>query len=346
MPFLTLNTKALFIGQCDYGSTSLMRFNELRKQLAIDLKLINITPIINNTHRFYRSLGWRFKLGPMIVNINRLIEFETIGFNGVYDFVWIEKGVFIKPAILQKIRTKTRLLIHYTPDPAFLYHHSRLFKNSLKLYDTCITTKSFEVELYKSFGCRNVIYSTQGFDKDIHRPRNIFELKIYDVCFIGHFEKERAQIIQGILDKGFSVVLAGINWERFVKANKSRPNLYYAGREVFGDGYANLISLSKVGLGLLSNWIPEKHTTRTFEIPACGTALLTEYNVETSNFFNSDEVIFFNEITDIPEKIANIINESDNLKDITNRGNEKVLSGGYSYAELMARLIHEIFKIQ
>jgi spore maturation protein CgeB len=345
MQNLTQKKKALFIGQCDYGSTSLMRFNELRKQLSIELKLINISPIINNTPRFFRSVGWRFKLGPMIVKINRLIECETADLNGEYDFVWIEKGVFIKPAILQKIKTKTRLLIHYTPDPAFLYHYSRFFKKSLKLYDACITTKSFEVELYKTFGCSNVVYSSQGFDKEIHRPMNVFESKIYDVCFIGHFEKERAQIIQGILDQGLSVVLAGINWEKFVKVNKSKSNLHYAGKEVFGAGYANLISLSKVGLGLLSTWIPEKHTTRTFEIPACGTALLTEYNVETSAFFNSDEVIFFNDINDISDKIVNIVNDTVNLQDITIKGHEKVHIGGYSYSELMADLIDKVFKI-
>ena len=37
--------------------------------------------------------------------------------------------------------------------------------------------------------------------------------------------------------------------------------------------------------GLLAKWVPELHTTRTFEIPACGTALVTERNSETALVF-------------------------------------------------------------
>ena len=54
--------------------------------------------------------------------------------------------------------------------------------------------------------------------------------------------------------------------------------------ERYIEEYAKIISLSYFGLGLLSNWVPELHTTRTFEIPACNTCLITPKTIEIANF--------------------------------------------------------------
>lgn len=42
--------------------------------------------------------------------------------------------------------------------------------------------------------------------------------------------------------------------------------------------------------GALSRRFPERHTTRTFEIPACGTVLITEWNEEISVFLGEKSV--------------------------------------------------------
>jgi spore maturation protein CgeB len=335
--------KALFIGQCGYGSTSLMRFNEIEKICEEKIELINIAPLINSTNRIFRSIGWRFKIGPLINNINRTIRQFLFDNNSNFDFVWIEKGVFIKPVVLELIKSRTKLLIHYTPDPAFLYHNSRYFNKCVSLYDVCVTTKTFEIDFYKKRGCGHVLYCTQGFDENIHRIYNDFESKVYDVCFIGHFEENRSVIIQSILDNNLSVVLAGINWENFVKLNSLNPNLSYFGKNVIGSDYAKLISQSRIGLGLLSKWIPEMHTTRTFEIPACGTALLTEKNCEIAQFFNDDEVIYVRSESDIVDRITEFCNDRKRLKELSMRGYEKVTNGVYTHGSIVAELLTNIF---
>jgi spore maturation protein CgeB len=236
----------------------------------------------------------------------------------------------------------SKKVVHFTPDPAFLYHQSRFFKRTVSKFDFCITTKSFELELYRSNGCKNVIFCTQGFDPLIHKPYFSFDNKIFDVCFIGHFEKERARIIQQLLLNNKSVALAGIKWEQFVKRNKKNSNLHYYGHHVSGSEYSKLISQSKIGLGLLSRWIPEKHTTRTFEIPACGTALLTEKNSETESFFNSEEVIFYNSESEICSIIADLLDNPLKLRDITLAGNKKIQKGDFSYIEIMKNILNSI----
>ncbi|MEY4279634.1 MAG: hypothetical protein RL377_1638, partial [Bacteroidota bacterium] len=166
--------------------------------------------------------------------------------------------------------------------------------------------------------------------------------KIYDICFIGHYELNRQYIIQKLLDSGFSVVLAGINWERFVKKNQTMGNLYYKGSNVIGIDYSKLISQSRLALGLLSKWIPEKHTTRTFEIPACGTALLTESNDEILSVFDSEDIIIYNSEDEILSVVKHALNDLVFLESITISGYNKVIDGDFTYEKILNLLINKI----
>lgn len=331
--------KLLYIGQCENGSTSRMRFEKLQLYFNCPIELINISMIIQHTPKLQRSLGWRFKIGSMISEINNLILINTKNKN--YEITWIDKGVFIQPQILKHIRSKTKVLVHFTPDPAFFYHQSRFFRKSIKYYDHCITTKSFEIGSYKRSGAQNCIYLTQGFDKQIHTPMVDFEEKKYDVCFIGHYEKERAELIQLLLDNDIEVVLAGIKWDSFVKKNL-RTRLKYFGTHIAGNEYARLISESRLGLGLLSKWIPEKHTTRTFEIPACKTCLVTESNEEIDAFFSDDDCIKFQNKKDFINQIITLLNNPIEIKQISERGYKRVLQDRRDYESQIFDLCNKI----
>src|SRR5689334_11661743 len=155
--------KALYVGHYDVGSTSRMR-GEYLKQLLPEYEFVTInTDVpINATPKLLRSMGWRYKKGPLIRNINKYILKELNG-NFEYDLVWIDKGVFIDPQIVQSLKQESRKLVHFTPDPAFTYHRSNLFYDALSLYDYCVTTKSFEIESYKKYGVKT-IFCTQGYD--------------------------------------------------------------------------------------------------------------------------------------------------------------------------------------
>jgi spore maturation protein CgeB len=334
--------KILFIGQCGYGSTSLMRFEMIQKYFDCSFQLINISPIIETTWKPFRSIGWRFQLGPLVESINKTI---LSGFDEKqkYDLIWIEKGVFIKETTLKQLKKVAVKLVHFTPDPAFLYHKSRHFTKGLKHYDFCITTKIFELELYNNKGAKNVIYCTQGYDEDIHKPMVPFEDKIYDICFIGHHEREREQVLSQLLQEGYSIALAGIKWRSFVKRNYQNKNLHYFGDHIAGEKYTLLISQSKLGLGLLSKWIPEKHTTRTMEIPACGTVLITEKNEETSKFFVDQDVIFYKELTEISKATSILLKDNALAKLKSENGHQAITSGAFSHKKIMFNLLDEIF---
>ncbi|RYY10673.1 MAG: hypothetical protein EOO04_36510, partial [Chitinophagaceae bacterium] len=69
--------KVLYIGHYDVGSTSRMRGEYLKELLPGSVfKAINIDPPLNATPRILRSVGWRYKRGPLISNINNHVKNE------------------------------------------------------------------------------------------------------------------------------------------------------------------------------------------------------------------------------------------------------------------------------
>jgi spore maturation protein CgeB len=284
--------KALYIGQYSHGTTSKMRADILRELLpGHDLEVIDINLPYSKSNRLLKSYTFRYKVGPLVNSINKYIIQNA---QNTYDFIWVDKGVYIKQGTTKWLRKKTKRLIHFTPDPAFLFHRSRNFFGSLHYYDFAITTKSYEVENYSDYiDQKQIILTTQGFHKGIHKPVIPFSQKKTAVLFIGHYEKDRGEMINALNAADISVTLAGKGWKRFIKSNSKLDQLTYLGEGIYGNEYARVISEHQMALGLLSKWIPEQHTTRTFEIPACGTALISEENDETRSFFEEDEVVFY-----------------------------------------------------
>jgi spore maturation protein CgeB len=331
----------LYIGQYNEGSTSAMRGNYINKILKpSNFTIINIDFPLNNTNRVFRSLGWRFKFGPLIKNVNKYI-FEIVNNNWSYDLVWIDKGVFILPSTIKRLRISSKYIIHFTPDPAFMYHRSKLFYKSIQYYDICVTTKSFEKNAYLLAGAKKLILTTQGFHDELHKPYHNFNQK-NGIIFIGHHEKDREEILIALLSEKYHITLAGIGWAKFAKKNKNNYNLNYLGDGIFGTEYAKLISGSFLALGFLSKIIPELHTTRTIEIPACGTALVTERNVDTRNIFTDDEVYFFSTKDELLFKVKEAFADINKLQTVSENGMKKIRNNGYDYKNIIKKIINDL----
>jgi spore maturation protein CgeB len=333
--------KILYIGQYTEGTTSKMRADALAQILKPNrFQVIDTHIPFYNCHPFWRSLAFRYKRGKLI---DQTTEFILNKVNGSYDAIWIDKGVFIQPKVVKKLKSLTNKLIHYTPDTAFLENQSRFFNQSLKHYDFVITTKSFEEENYLEYIRKDqLLIIPQGFNKELHYPRNTFSEKSNEVVFIGLFEPSRGKIIESLLKNNISVAVAGKKWNAFNQKFGNHKNFRFIGDGLFGEEYAKTISEASFSLGLLSKRFPELHTTRTFEIPACGTALLTEQNKETASFYKADDVIFFKDMPNLISKIKYFLSHPDKLKEVTDKGFDKVQKSGFDYQSQLKEVCNNI----
>lgn len=333
--------RILYIGIYLDGQTSKMRANKIRDILSDwEMDIINTDEPKRNTHWLWQSIGFRYKKGPLIGKVNRYV-LEKLG-EKHYDLIWVDKAIYLTRKTTEVLKSHTDKLVHFTPDPAFTFHRSKLFYESMPLYDYVITTKSYEMDDFVRMtgNKEKVLYATQGFDKNLHRPMVGWEQK-NGVAFIGHYEAERVAPIEALLEVGIDVTLAGIKWEKFAKSHEC-VNLHYLGNGVFGEDYVKVLSSCLFAWGSVSKWIPEKHTTRTFEIPACKTALVTERNDELMGFFSDQEVIYYTDEKDMISRIVYYDQHRDELKAKIEAGYKAVTEGGYDYESIIKNLLKRV----
>ena len=334
--------KVLYVGQYSDGTTSKMRCKVIQKILKPTIFQVIDTHIpFYKTHRLLRSFGFRYKKGPLINNINKYIVAALN--DETYDLIWVDKAVFLTPKTTALLRSRASKLVHFTPDPAFTFHKSRLFLKSLSYYDFLVTTKSYELEhYYKYIKTEKVLYATQGFDAKLHKPSKHPFSKKEGFVFIGHYEDQRGEVLEKLLQNDIKITLAGIKWHRFARKHQENPNLTYLGDGVYGEDYVKTLQKAKMAWGALSKWVPELHTTRTFEIPACGTALVTERNLETQSFFKDDEAIFYTNENDLIEKITFFMNNDKPLEVLTKKGASRAVTSAYDYNAILNAILKTI----
>jgi len=334
--------KVLYVGQYSDGTTSKMRCKVIQKILKPTIFQVIDTHIpFYKTHRLLRSFGFRYKKGPLINNINKYIVAALN--DETYDLIWVDKAVFLTPKTTALLRSRASKLVHFTPDPAFTFHKSRLFLKSLSYYDFLVTTKSYELEhYYKYIKTEKVLYATQGFDAKLHKPSKHPFSKKEGFVFIGHYEDQRGEVLEKLLQNDIKITLAGIKWHQFAKKHQNNPNLIYLGDGVYGEDYVKTLQKAKMAWGALSKWVPELHTTRTFEIPACGTALVTERNLETQSFFKDDEAIFYTNENDLIEKITFFMNNDKPLEVLTKKGASRAVTSAYDYNAILNAILKTI----
>jgi len=331
----------LYVGQYQDGSTSKMRGEILARSLMVNnYFVIDTNQILAASGGIIGSFGWRFNRGPLVTNINKYIR-ENLAILPQQDIIWVDKGVFIDKKTTELLREKAKYLIHYTPDTAFSFNRSKHFFQSIAYYDWCVTTKSFELDDYQKAGAAEVIFCTQGYDRSLHRPYNNFDNKS-GIIFVGLAEPYRIEILDFLVKNDLPVKLGGVGWRKFIDKNKKKNNLIFLGDKVYGHDYASEISRSLIGLGFLSKKFPELHTTRTLEVPACGTALATEINSEVARMYRYNEAIFFTDRNDLAEKLFYYLQHKDELAEVTIRGTTRVLNDGYDYKTILENALRKM----
>jgi spore maturation protein CgeB len=332
--------KAAYVGILTTGSTSGMRADWLRRiNPDWDWQWIDTDIPMLRSARIWQSLAFRYQAGLAVQRINQFVVDQLSAKS--YDLIWVDKAVFLSPQTVALLRQSSRRLVHFTPDTAFGVNASRNFEQAIAHFDLLVTTKTFEIGDYaKRTSPEKVLLVSQGFDPRVHHPRATDDPRRKEVVFVGLAEHDRERCIAELLNNAITVRLAGRGWSAFVRKWTGHPNLIFAGEDAFGDAYAELLSNCWIGLGLLSKRFPELHTTRTFEIPACGAVLATEETAETSRFFTPREAIFFRDYRDLAIQVRELFSRGDDaLARIATAGRARVLSDRRDYESLLTDIM-------
>jgi len=333
-----------YIGQLWQGGTCRERMHALQAK-GHEIFPFDTTPWVSAGPRLFRTLAHRLNTGPSVAGLNRALAVHCRSL-GEMELVWIDKGRWIYPETLALLRRLTRgRLLHYTPDAQLLQNRSRHFERSIPEYDWIVTTKPFEVDRYKVLGAKELIFVLQGYDQRFadYRPEAVATPSwASDVCFIGHHEDHYAARLKAVSETGVQLRIWGPGWSRYARWHRwARRHVY--GDGVWGDDYLHALANARIALGLLSKWIPETTTTRSFEIPAVGTFLLAERTPDHQALFEEgQEAEFFSDDSELQRKIGFYLKHEQARERIAAAGRQRCQESGYSSSDQLAGILERL----
>ncbi len=320
-------SRVLYVGQLWHGGTCAARATALEKA-GFELVGFDVTPYYQQGSRLVRILGSRLLVGPAIDGLNRDLR-AAVAANDRVDVLWIDKGTWIYPETLEFARhLGVRTVVHYTPDPAFHVHHSRHFRACVPLYDICVTTKRYELELYRRAGAKKVVFTYQGIDERFERIEACSKIECNSrtgMIFIGHHERYYEDQLRFVAGSGLPLRVYGPRWPRKTARDRVLAPAV-KGDAVVGDAYAATLATGAIGIGLLCKAYPDAFTTRTFEIPAAGALLLAEDTAEHREIFlEGKEADFFTSTDELVDKARFYLKRDGIRAQIALRGRERVM---------------------
>lgn len=300
---------------------------------------------INLLYRLCNKLfQWGFPVSlPDLNKVNKQIQ-ELICSNE-YDIIWIDKGIIIHENSFNAIKRNApnAKLIGYSPDYMCARHNqTKDFLASLKYYDVYVTTKSYSVGKLKALGCKDVYFVGNSYQKGFHRPYTLTsdEQDKYncDVGFIGAWEKERSNSIVYLAEHGIKVKIWGNSeWKNVCETH---DNMEFAGRELYDESYCKAICGCKISLCFLRKINLDLQTTRSVEIPACGSFMLAERTIEhIAMFEEGKEAAYFSSDEELLQKCLYYLKHNDERKQIATAGYERCVKSGYSNHDRIRTII-------
>lgn len=353
----------LFLGEIGHGQTSLMRMHAFER-LGHTVHGVHTVEPWTQAGWLGRQVQRRRGRGPVVDEINRRVL--DVARTVRPDLVWAEKQEYLTPDTLTALRATGAHLAHFTPDPYFSLDWKRtpIMDAALPFFDTLVYCKRYEQADYERVGPQTV-YMPLGYAEDVHRPLPSSDPRWHCAAgFLGGWEPRREQMLAAVAESGADLKVWGGYWDhirdgrwtlrRHIILNQlagdepyriaRRPMLARTlqGGEVYSDDYARALTGARIGLGFLRAVCPDQHTTRTFEIPACGSLLLADRTDEHQAFFEEGvEAEFFGSEAELVEKVTFYgANETARAR-VSAAGLERCQRSGYAYTERIAAALRE-----
>ena len=179
---------------------------------------------------------------------------------------------------------------------------------AIRAFDVLVFCKSYEREQYQKPLVNLLSDVLLGFCDEVEPSLTLagcsLELR---GLFLGGWDSRRERFLHTVAAANVDLKIWGGHWD-FLRDGKWTPRRHmilrqlagrgpfhfhrdellsraHQGGEVYADDYARALTGAKIGIGFLRKAWPDQHTTRTFEIPACGSLLLADRTEEPQEFF-------------------------------------------------------------
>jgi spore maturation protein CgeB len=292
----------------------------------------------------------KYLLGPRVNQLND--DLVTLASREQPDAVFIYRGSHIRPETLRTLRKACpgSVLIGYNNDDPFSLRYPRWlwrhYLGSVPEYDLMLAYRHRNLDELRAMGARRVELLRSWFVPDRNHPVKLSENERAqydcDVVFVGHYEEDgRLQYLQEVARRGWKLRIFGPGYEWDSLLGKSPILAGYAPtRLVWGRDYNLALCGAKTALCFLSKLNRDTYTRRCFEIPACGTLLMSEFSDDLAGLYQPDrEAVFFSSPEEMGDKLDKLLGDSAECDAIAAAGLRQVWQGRHDVVSRMQNVI-------
>jgi spore maturation protein CgeB len=263
------------------------------------------------------------------------------------NLIWVDQGAFLGPSLIANFRTLSVPVVNYTIDDPFGGRDGRRFSRYLKalpFYDLLAVVREENIAEAHALGARDVVRIWRSADEVAHRPRLLTDGDRQrwgtEVCFIGTWFPERGPFMAELVHAGVPLSIWGDRWQKAPEWPVLAPH-WRGPAQNDPEIYARIIQSAKISLGLLSKDNRDKHTTRSFEIPAIGGLFCAERTDEHCEAFKEGvEAVFWNDAKECAEQCRRLLNDDAMAEAIKRNGHQRYLQGEHKNESVLKLILN------
>jgi spore maturation protein CgeB len=291
--------------------------------------------------RLLRALSWHLAgkrplrlraFGDEVVAFCRLARPESVLATGIAG---------LDSSALKRIgELGVRRDLYVTDDPWNPAHRASWFLKSLRFYDRIFTTKRATIVDLQAASGAEVSFLPFAYDPRFWHPSPVDGERDNsldsDVMFAGGADKDRVPYIRAVAEAGLRVALFGDYWHRF-PATRSLTR-----GPADSETVRRAVLQTKVALCLVRRANRDGNSMRTFEVPACGGCMLTEYTEEHLEIFGEEgrTVMYFRTIPEMVEKAAWLVGNAVERRRLASAAHALITRGGHTYRDRMLTIMN------
>jgi len=302
-------------------------------------------------------MQYRFFTGPLVWKIKK--KLLDVACETKPDIVWFYNVQLISSDTVRRLRQilPDSVFCQFANDNPFSQSAKpgvwKNFLASIPYFDMHFAYRSSNINDYMQLGAKRIRMLRSYFIPEVDYPVDknaIPERYLCDVVFAGHYEDDgRVEVLESICDAGFKLNLFGGGWNQALAKLRVDSPL----RKKFpivpatDEHYRFAICGAKVALCFLSTLNRDTYTRRSFQIPAMGTAMLSQYSEDLYSLFASDiETVFFHDAQEAVAKLKHMLENNQWRQSIATEGFAKVYSDGHDVRSRMKTWLLDVLSFQ